>query len=112
MSEQVLDVSNKITIDGKEYKFIYVNKAVKYLQKKYGSFTKATESIRNEHGEIDIETIADLVYAGLFVNKVYPEFSEVAEWLDDQTLSVAVKIAQFDIPRAINGTFPEAEENL
>jgi hypothetical protein len=102
----------KVEIDGVEYKLLYTNRGMRYLQEKYGSFKKALQSIDSEKmdGETDFHVVADVVLAGLMHKKSVPEYKTVLDWLDDMPMIDAQAFVRISLFAAITGNLPQVEK--
>jgi hypothetical protein len=111
MSTDIIYTNPTIIFNGKKLDFVFVNKGIKYLKNKYGKFTAAIHKIDGEDGEIDLDVVGEIIYAGLMCNKDAPSIEQVTEWLDDQPIAKTIEIAKTKISEAMTATFPEPDPN-
>jgi hypothetical protein len=110
--DNISAIGARFEFAGKERNMVFVNKAVRYLKEKHGGFQKAIKMIDDENGEMNIDILADIMYAGFMVNKDESLTREkIVDALDEMPYFEARKIATTHLVAAITGTYPAAKSS-
>jgi hypothetical protein len=95
---------------GKVRKMVFINKAVRFLKEKHGGFQKSIKMIDDSQGEIDLDILADILFAGFMVNHDEALTIDVIKAaLDEMTFYQTRELATTHLVAAITGTYPEAK---
>ena len=100
---------------GKKLKLVFQIMSMRYLIEKYGEFLgtvmKAVGGENGAKGEINIDALVSVLYAGFMVNED-PEIT--LEWvsaaLDKMPIYAVGEITQKHIIAAFSGAYPESEK--